>query len=260
MTEKRRLLVFLAGAIGVAAIYGAGIRNMPPWGEYRGPYGDVISGLAVFERHATDTVNAITYDYRGFDTLGEEFILFSAVTGVMLLLRPDTDKSGREEEKKESAQQNPASFRDSAALSETVQVFTTAIFGFSVLFGLYIGTHGQLTPGGGFQGGVIIAAAPMLLYIAENTDAFRRILSHPLVEFLEASGAAAYAIIGLAALAVSAPFLTNFLPLGSTGDVFSSGTIALISACVGVEVAAAFMLVIFEYLREILSRAKNEEN
>lgn len=252
MTEKRRLLLFAAGAIGAAFIYCAGIRNLPSSGAYRGPYGDVIAGLAVYERHATDTVNAITYDYRGFDTLGEEFILFSAVTGVMLLLRPDNGK-------KKPAGHNPESSGDRAVLSETVQIFTTAVFGFSVLFGIYVGTHGQLTPGGGFQGGVIVAAAPMLLYIAENTDAFRRILSHPLTELIEAAGAAAYAAVGFIALIVGAPFLTNVLPLGQTGDVFSSGTIAVISTCVGFEVSAAFMLVIYEYLRETLSRIESEE-
>ena len=257
MTRSHRLLLFLIGAIGAGFIYCAGAGNMPPWAQYRGPYGDVIANLAVYQRHATDTVNAITYDYRGFDTLGEEFILFSAVTGVMLLLRPELSKSG---ENQSSEKRNPASFRDRATLSETVQVFSTAIFGLWVLFGIYIGTHGQLTPGGGFQGGVIIAAAPMLLYIAENTDFFRRIVSHPFVEFLEGFGAAAYAIVGLAALAVGVPFLTNILPLGTTGNVFSSGTIALISSCVGIEVTAAFTLVIFEYLREILSRDKNQED
>lgn len=256
MTERRRLLVFLFGAVGIATIYCAGIRNLPPWGDYRGPYGDVIAQLAVYQRHATDTVNAITYDYRGFDTLGEEFILFSAVTGVMLLLRPETD----EKKKSNGQQQNPASFQDRAALSETVRVLTTAVFGFSLLFGFYIGTHGQLTPGGGFQGGVIVAAAPMLLYVAENFEAFRRILAPHLMEFFEALGAAAYAVVGLAALALGVPFLTNILPLGQTGDVFSSGTIAMISVCVGVEVAAGFMLVTFEYLREILSRQNNEED
>ncbi|MGB9028652.1 MAG: MnhB domain-containing protein [Acidobacteriaceae bacterium] len=266
MTRKQRLLLFSAGAVGVAAIYCAGARNLPAWGTYRGPYGNFISALSVYERHATDTVNAVTYDYRGFDTLGEEFILFSAVTGVMLLLRPE--KSDRESEEEpgskdhneEEQQENTESSEDRATLSQTVQVFTTAIFGFSVLFGIYIGTHGQLTPGGGFQGGVIIAAAPMLLYVAENTDAFRRIVSHPMVEFFEGFGAALYAIIGFIALFMSAPFLTNVLPLGKTGDVFSSGTIALISACVGIEVTAAFIIVTFEYLREILSRQKNQED
>lgn len=257
MNRRFRLLLFFVSALGVGAIYCAGAGNMPPWGTYRGPYGDVIAGLSVFERHATDTVNAITYDYRGFDTLGEEFILFSAVTGVMLLLRPQ--KGEAREKKQEESQDNPASFRDRATLSETVQVFTTALFGFSVLFGIYIATHGQLTPGGGFQGGVIIAAAPMLLYIAENTEAFTRIMSHPIVEFFEGFGAALYAIVGFIALLIGAPFLTNVIPLGKTGDVFSSGTIAVISTCVGVEVTAAFILVTFEYLREILERKKKEE-
>lgn len=257
MNRRFRLILFFAGALGVGATYCAGARNMPPWGTYRGPYGDVIAGLAVFQRHATDTVNAITYDYRGFDTLGEEFILFSAVTGVMLLLRPEKDEKKQKEN--EESQDNPASFEDRAALSETVQVFTTALFGFSVLFGIYIATHGQLTPGGGFQGGVIIAAAPMLLYIAENTEAFTRIVSHPIVEFFEGFGAALYAIIGFVGLLIGAPFLTNVIPLGQTGDVFSSGTIAVISTCVGIEVTAAFILVTYEYLREILERKKKEE-
>lgn len=256
MKRSHRLALFAIGALGVAFVYCAGARNLPAWGEYRGPYGDVIAQLAVYQRHATDTVNAVTYDYRGFDTLGEEFILFSAVTGVMLLLRPEKHKS---EEGKEESGRNPASFRDRAALSETVQVFTTAIFGFAVLFGIYMATHGQLTPGGGFQGGVILAAAPMLLYIAENTEAFERIVSHPLVEFFEGMGAAGYALIGVAALTTGAAFLTNVIPLGTTGDVFSSGTIAAISACVGVEVAAGFTLIVFEYLREILSGAKDKE-
>ncbi len=255
MKRRHRLLLFAFGAVGIAFVYCAGALNMPAWGQYRGPYGDAIARLAVYQRHATDTVNAVTYDYRGFDTLGEEFILFSAVTGVMLLLRPEKQRAG---EKKNQEGGNPASFRDRAALSETVQVFTTAIFGFSLMFGIYMATHGQLTPGGGFQGGVLLAAAPMLLYIAENTEAFQRIVSHPLVEFFEGAGAAGYALIGIAALTMGAAFLTNVIPLGMTGDVFSSGTIAAISACVGVEVAAGFTLIVYGYLREILSRAARE--
>lgn len=258
MNRRFRLILFFVGALGVGAIYCAGARNMPPWGAYRGPYGDVISGLAVFERHATDTVNAITYDYRGFDTLGEEFILFSAVTGVMMLLRPQKEEEQKKKEKASGG--NPASTQDRAALSESVQVFTTALFGFSVLFGLYIATHGQLTPGGGFQGGVIIAAAPMLLYIAENTEAFQRIISHPVVEFFDGFGASMYALIGFGALIVGAPFLTNVVPLGTTGDVFSSGTIALISASVGIEVTSAFMLLTYGYLREILEEQTEGED
>lgn len=39
-----------------------------PVGHYAGPYGDVLNSLSVYQRHATDVVSAINFDYRGFDT------------------------------------------------------------------------------------------------------------------------------------------------------------------------------------------------
>jgi multicomponent Na+:H+ antiporter subunit B len=97
------------------------------------------------------------------------------------------------------------------------------------------------------------------VYVCENTKAFRRITSHSAVEILEALGAGGYALIGLAGLAMGVPLLTNILPLGPTGDVWSSGTIAVISAMVGLEVTAAFLLVVFTYLEEIISGQVPEE-
>ena len=87
MTERLRIGSSLCSGSGFFALYCYAALNLPAWGDYRGPYGDMIARLAVYERHTTDTVNAINYDYRGFDTLGEEFILFAAVLGVMMLLR-----------------------------------------------------------------------------------------------------------------------------------------------------------------------------
>lgn len=239
MTAKWRLGIFFFAAAFFFAFYIVAAKNLPPWGHYRGPYGDVISSLAVYQRHATDVVNAIDYDYRGFDTLGEEFILFTSVLGVMLLLR--------------NPEPGPGTAESDPGLSKTVKVTAAASFGITFIFGLYMCTHGQLTPGGGFQGGVIIATAFMLVYIAENMKCFKDITSHPLMEVLEAVGAGLYALTGVSALAVSVPFLTNWIPLGTTGDVFSSGTIAVISASVGLEVAAGFILLSYTYLQDIVS-------
>jgi multicomponent Na+:H+ antiporter subunit B len=244
MSAKWRLRIFFPAGIGFLALYLCAARNLPPWGEYRGPYGDIMSSLSVFERHATDVVNAIDYDYRGFDTLGEEYILFTSVLGVLLLLRdPKPGESVAERDE---------------GLSETVRVSAAASFGLILVFGLYICMHGQLTPGGGFQGGVIIATAVMLVYIAENLERFKSITSHPLMEVLEAVGASLYAFTGASAFLLGVPFLTNWLPLGTTGDVFSSGTIAVISASVGLEVAAGFILLSYTYLEEIVSGNEDE--
>jgi len=243
MTEKVRTRLFLIAGPAFLALYCFSVLNLPPWGQYRGPYGDAISRLAVYERHATDAVNAINYDYRAFDTLGEEFILFTAVLGVMMLLR-----------REEGASATPVqAVEDDRKLSTTVRAVAVPAILLTLVFGLYIGLHGQLTPGGGFQAGVILATAPFLLYVCENTEAFRRVTSHVAIEVIEAVGAASYALIGLAPLLFGVPLLTNILPLGTTGDVFSAGTIAVISACVGVEVTAAFLLVAYTYLQEIIT-------
>ncbi len=243
MSERARTRIFLVAGLIFFATYCYAAKNLPPWGYYRGSYGDVIARLAVYERHATDTVNAINYDYRGFDTLGEEFILFAAVLGVMLLLRREEGANVKDVGKVE----------DRPPLSLTIRALALPSVGITAVFGYYIALHGQLTPGGGFQGGVILATSLLLVYLAENTEAFRRITSHTVIEVVEAAGAGSYALIGLLPLLFALPFLTNILPLGTTGDVFSAGTIALISACVGVEVTAAFLLVIYTYLEEIIT-------
>jgi multicomponent Na+:H+ antiporter subunit B len=233
MSDRVRLIVFF--------IFGGGFLALYCYSVLDGPYGYVISKIAVFERHATDSVNAINYDYRGFDTLGEEFILFTAVLGVMLLLR-----------REEKPEPGGTLVEDSQVLSLTVQAITVPAVLLTVIFGFYIGLHGQLTPGGGFQAGVILSTASFLIYLAQNTKGFERITSHVAIEFVEALGAGGYALIGVASVGFGVPFLTNILPLGKTGDVFSSGTIAVISACVGVEVTAAFLLVANTYLEEII--------
>lgn len=249
MTDKLRLRLFLVAGTIFLGLYCYSALNLPPWGDYRGPYGDAVSHLAVYERHATDVVNAINYDYRAFDTLGEEFILFTAVLGTMMLLRREPSKPTHPVPR----------VRDSSELSETVRALTGPALLITIIFGFYIGLHGQLTPGGGFQAGVILATAPLLVYLSDNTEAFKRITSHTAVEVIEALGAGSYAILGVVPLLLGAPLLTNFLPLGTTGDVFSSGTIAVISACVGVEVTAAFLLVAFTYLKEIITGQVPEE-
>jgi multicomponent Na+:H+ antiporter subunit B len=249
MRETVRIRIFfLFGGIFLFLFCYATL-NLPSFGDYRGPYGDVISRVGVYERHATDAVNAINYDYRAFDTLGEEFILFTAVLGVMMLLRREESETTRDVGK----------VADRLRLSTTVRASAMPAILLTIVFGFYIGLHGQLTPGGGFQAGVILASVPFLLYVCENTEAFRRITSHTAVEICEAAGSASYALIGLAPLAMGVPLLTNILPLGITGDVFSSGTIALISACVGVEVTAAFLLVGYTYLEEIVTGQVPEE-
>lgn len=251
MSSQARTAMFLVAAVGLAVILVLGLIDLPPMGDYRGPYGDVVTHVAVYERHATDVVNAINYDYRAFDTLGEEFILFASVMGVLLLFRPSPGKD-KDQDQEESSTNNEAFHEEYLPVSDAQRVTTQVFMGVMIVFGVYMATHGQLTPGGGFQGGVVLASTPILLYLAGNVKVFEKITSSPLVKLAECGGAAGYALIGISALVLGAHFLTNILPLGTTGDLFSAGTIAAISACVGVEVAGGFVLLTQVYLREIV--------
>src|ERR671928_1663413 len=92
MTRRTRLTVFGVAACGLGALLFWSLAGAPDFGHYHWPYGRVLNHVVVSERHTTNVVGATVFDYRGFDTLGEEVILFAAVLGVSLLLRNDRDK------------------------------------------------------------------------------------------------------------------------------------------------------------------------
>ena len=87
-----RLALFTAGALGLAAVMAAGMRRLEPIGSYHGAYGEVLNAVAVGERNSTDVVSAVNFDYRGLDTLGEEYILFTSVLAVAAILRKQKDE------------------------------------------------------------------------------------------------------------------------------------------------------------------------
>jgi multicomponent Na+:H+ antiporter subunit B len=266
MSRAVRKVVFFISAGGFLALYLWGAHGLPPLGHYRGPYGDLLNAVATYERHVTDVVAAVNFDYRGFDTLGEEFILFISVMGVALLLRKEEHEGGgrdsRTEEQdekaphseQESEDQDESSQRQVPRPSDAARVLTMGLIGPLVLFGIYVVTHGHLTPGGGFQGGVILATAPLIVYLAGSYAVFKRITSHRLIEVSDAIGAGGYALVGFAGMACGAYFLQNIVPLGTTGNINSSGTIAIIDLTVGLEVSAGFVLLLYAFLEETLER------
>lgn len=248
MNRKWRYILFLPSALLLIALFGWAMRDMVPFGHFRGPYGDLLNRVAVYERHATNVVSAVNFDYRGVDTMGEESILFMSVLGVALLLRRQKkeSKDDRAGERDESQQ------RRAPQPSDAIKTATMGLVGPLVVYGLYVVLHGQLTPGGGFQGGVILATAPLLVYLAGDLKTFKRITSHSLVEIGEAAGIAAFVAVGFLGMALGGVFLRNVLPLGKTGSVLSSGTILALNICSAMAVAGGFVSAIFAFLEQTL--------
>jgi multicomponent Na+:H+ antiporter subunit B len=240
------------GAIGMACLLVRAFLGLPGFGKYPGPYGDMINSLAPYQRHVTNAVAAVNFDYRGLDTLGEEFILFAAVSGLVLLLR------GSRGETVLAPTYAPGD-RKIVPRSEAIHWLGYGLVGAINLFGFYMVMHGHLTPGGGFQGGAILGTASLLVYLAADYRTYCKTAPKHLIELVESLGAGAYALIGLGGIFAGGAFLQNFLPLGKRGDLFSGGTILAINCAVGLEVAAGFALLFREFIEETRAPRKGAE-
>jgi multicomponent Na+:H+ antiporter subunit B len=279
MNRRFRLGLFAVSAVVLAVVLVHGLAGLPAFGDYHGVYGTVLNRVTVSERHATDVITAINFDYRGLDTMGEEFILFAASIGLVVLLREQRDehvdsaRAGEAGDPEQSgdagsdAEQPSDSERANGEPGPTAQphggghrlhtspaLLATGrwLVGPLLVLGVYIVTHGQLTPGGGFQGGVVLAAAVILVFVAGGRVAMAPIRPTGAAEALEAVGAGGYVVIGIAGLIAGMRFLSNFLPLGTVGSLLSSGTITSLSTIVGLEVAGALTLIVSEFVDQRL--------
>lgn len=243
MTPRgRAVLTGIAGAALLAVLL-AGFSHLPPFGVYLGPYGTVLDRVAAAQRKIPNVITAVNFDYRGLDTMGEEYILFAAIAGLTLVLRHD-----RTEATDDPLPAPPG--RAGRGRTEAVRAFSLLGIAVTVAFGWYLAMHPHLTPGGGFQGGAITSGFAALFFLGLGYRPFQRIATHQLSEPIEAVGAAGYVAVGLAALASGAAFLTNVLPLGRDGDFFSTGTIPVINFFVAVEVTAGFIVMLSEFACE----------
>jgi multicomponent Na+:H+ antiporter subunit B len=239
---RARLVLFGAGAIGLIALLVAGFADIPEFGAEEHPYGD-RAVVAAQQRQTANAVASVTFDQRGYDTLGEEFILFTAALGAIVLLRRVRDE---EEEEGRRHTHGPAEVFDAVRLTGIVLLPVTLVVG------VYVVLHGHVSPGGGFQGGVVVATGLLLLYLAGDYPALEALRPVPVFEVGEAVGAAGYAVIGLLGLAIGGSFLLNFLPLGTLGSLGSAGTVLALNVVVGIEVASAMMLLVAKFLEQAL--------
>lgn len=176
------------------------------------------------ETGAQNIVSAIIVTYRGLDTLGEVTVLFltAAIVGLVL-----------------SQSKAPAGGSGSGFLpsGELLQTGTRMLLPIIMLFGAYVFVNGHLTPGGGFQGGAILASGMLLLLLADPARRF----GHALISRIESSAGFLYVLIGLAGLLWAGGFLDNrILGLGHFGSILSAGAIPLIYTLIGFKVGAEF--------------------
>jgi multicomponent Na+:H+ antiporter subunit B len=249
MSRWARLVLFVIAASAFAVLFFLAARGLPSFGSDFHPYGDRAVTVATGQRASANVVSSVNFDQRAVDTLGEEFILFGSVIGTLVLLRPAP------EERKIS---QPTGER----VLPAIRLAGYLLLPISVLVGLYVIAHGQLSPGGGFQGGVVLATGWHLLYVAGRYAALRRSAPPAVLEVIESLGAAAFAAVGLAGLVLGGAFLANVLPTGSFGELLSGGTVPVLNAAVGVAVTAAVVLLLAAFLEQavVLRRPDHQDD
>lgn len=202
-----------------------------PFGVPKTKIGDYYIDKGREETGAANIVTSVVVNYRCFDTLGEVTILFIAAIGLGAVLATRRKKEKREIE--------PASL--------VLYTGCRFLFPLILLFGAYISIHGHLTPGGGFQGGVVVASAFLLAYLGCRG----RRVSETGIKTVESLGGLVFIVVGLVGLAVGGHyFLSNFLSKGELNSLFSAGVIPIIYIAIGLKVGSELTGVIDHLVEE----------
>jgi multicomponent Na+:H+ antiporter subunit B len=220
MSHRFRLVVFAIGALGTAIVFAAGALRLPDFGGTFHPYGD----RAVQEAVRTGTPNVISsinFDQRALDTVGEELILFASALGAVVLLR-----AVRREETESGVRHR----QGPSQVFEAVRLVGCALLPVTLVIGVYVVAHGHLSPGGGFQGGVILGTAIHLVYLAGDYPALAKIRPLPLFDAVEAVAAGTFVVMALVA----------------------AGAVPALNAAVGVEVGCAMVVMVAKFFDQAL--------
>jgi len=179
---------------------------------------------------APNLVTAIVVTYRGFDTLGEVTILFLTASIIAFFLKLKEEDASKE-----------------IVHGETTEILVTAsqvLIPLTFLFGIFVFINGHLTPGGGFQGGAIIATGVALMIMA-NPNAK---INYHVIHWVESISGVSFVLVGILGIVLAGGFLDNkILGLGTFGDLFSAGAIPIIYSFVGLKVGAEISNILSKY-------------
>ncbi len=268
------ILILLLGGL---LIYGA--LDFPIWGDPQSPASNHLSPYYI-EHTMTDTsvpnvVTSVLADYRGYDTMFETVVIFTAGIVSFFLLRifkkavPESrlyrhiptgvtlriEKGGKVPD-----ESNHFERIDSVWIPYDLVIRTTCrmIIPFIQIFALYVIAHGHHSPGGGFQGGVIFGASVVLFAIGFNLRQAIKQLGEKFVTFMCALGVSIYAGTGIFCVLMKSKYLdySALAALFGTDPVTArSHGILIVEIGVGIAVMAAMIMLYYN----LASAGKHDE-
>lgn len=235
----RFYLVSLALVITVGGLLVIGTLDMPEFGSPEAPAQQHVAPRYINESMdeigIPNIVTSVLASYRAFDTLGEVGVIFAAGLGVLSLLIGAVPR-------KERADTKEASMYDHKILRIVGKVFIPPI----LVFALYVQFHGDYGPGGGFQAGVIFAAAIILYSMLFGLQVARRVINESILQILAASGVLLYGSVGVVGLLNGKNFL-DYSALAADPLAGQHLGIIVIELGVGITVASVMILIFFAF-------------
>lgn len=181
----------------------------------------------------TKSVNAVTgmiLDYRAFDTLGESFVLFSAVTCVLILLKGLKD---------EDVHKVTGFVVDKDPIIRYIAGFVIPMV---FVFGVYVVLNGHLSPGGGFSGGAILGAGFILYSLAFGDEAASKFFTIKTFKTISAIALLGYSCTKCYSFLMGGMHfndpIAHFFHSLADGSILSGGYILILNICVGAVVAS----------------------
>ena len=133
--------------------------------------------------------------------------------------------------------------------SKIIRTIAQKLFPFIILFGFYLISHGHLSPGGGFQGGVVLGTAIILLALSHSIEQTEKKFKSRWLNMLEKLGILTLIFLGFLGIFFGYSFLSNFLPLGNPGEIASGGLMLLFNIAIGIKVAAGVSVIFYALVR-----------
>jgi len=244
------IAVFITGLLLVAAV-----SDFPAWGDPQSPASTHLSphfiAKSMEETNVPNMVTSVLADYRGFDTMFETAVIFTAGVAVVLILR----SSRKRREKPVPREMLP----EIAHQDIIIQTVVRLLFPFIQIFALYVVMHGHHSPGGGFQGGVILGASFILLAISYDLKKSLNRMSEKAIGAQANAGILLYSGIGALCLLLGANFLDysalgKVLPAAEQDMARSHGMLVI-----EIGVALAVMAIMVSIFANISSRGRMDK-
>lgn len=247
---KSLLPLLVVVVTGGALLYGT--LDMPPFGNADNPVHQHVAPRYIEdspkETGLPNMVTSVLASYRGYDTLGETLVVFTAVVGVLSIMGISRRRNKAEDEVVDPETMEITNKEKDQGLTDhlVLRVVAKRVVPVIILFALYVQFHGDFGPGGGFQAGVIASAAFIIYSLVFGLKNAYKVVGPTSLKWLTSAGVLLYAGVGVACMLLGGNFL-DYNVLASDPVAGQHIGILLIELGVGITVFAVMLNVFYAF-------------